>query len=57
MTRVALDLMGGDHAPDALVDGALLVADERPDTSDGGADYVIERLGEVVELVDQERAA
>jgi putative hydrolase of the HAD superfamily len=36
---------------------ALLVADDRPDTSDGGADYVIERLGEVVELVDQERAA
>jgi glycerol-3-phosphate acyltransferase PlsX len=31
MTRVALDLMGGDHAPDALVDGALLVADEHPD--------------------------
>src|SRR6476469_8995830 len=31
MTRVALDLMGGDHAPEALVDGALLVADELPD--------------------------
>src|SRR4051812_30918138 len=31
MTRVALDLMGGDHAPDALVDGALLVADELDD--------------------------
>ena len=31
MTRVALDLMGGDHAPDALVDGALLVADEHPE--------------------------
>ena len=29
--RVALDLMGGDAAPDAVVDGALLVADERPD--------------------------
>jgi HAD superfamily hydrolase (TIGR01509 family) len=36
---------------------ALLVADERPNTADGGADYVIERLGEVVELVDAERAA
>ena len=31
MTRIALDLMGGDHAPDSVVDGALLVADESPD--------------------------
>lgn len=31
--RVALDLMGGDAAPDAVLDGALLVADERPDVS------------------------
>ncbi|HWL38077.1 MAG TPA: phosphate starvation-inducible protein PhoH [Frankiaceae bacterium] len=29
--RVALDLMGGDAAPDAVIDGALLVSDERPD--------------------------
>ncbi|HVF06291.1 MAG TPA: phosphate acyltransferase [Frankiaceae bacterium] len=29
--RVALDLMGGDAAPDAVLDGALLVSDERPD--------------------------
>ncbi len=29
--RVALDLMGGDAAPQAVADGALLVADERPD--------------------------
>ena len=36
---------------------ALLIADDRSDTADGGADYVIERLGEVVELVDAERAA
>jgi putative hydrolase of the HAD superfamily len=37
---------------------ALLVADARPDVvQDGGADFVIERLGEVVELVDRERAA
>ena len=37
---------------------ALLVADARPGPSDdGGADFVIERLGEVVELVDRERAA
>ena len=27
--RIALDLLGGDAAPDAVVDGALLVADER----------------------------
>ncbi len=31
MTRVALDLMGGDHAPDAVLDGALLAADADPD--------------------------
>ena len=31
MTRVALDLMGGDHAPASVVDGALLVAEEQPD--------------------------
>lgn len=37
---------------------ALLVADDRPAMSDhGGADFVIERLGHVVELVDRERAA
>jgi glycerol-3-phosphate acyltransferase PlsX len=29
--RVALDLMGGDAAPQAVADGALLVADECPD--------------------------
>jgi glycerol-3-phosphate acyltransferase PlsX len=31
MTRVALDLMGGDHAPASVIDGALLVAAETPD--------------------------
>ncbi len=37
---------------------ALLVADARPGPSDdGGADFVIERLGQVVELVDKERVA
>jgi putative hydrolase of the HAD superfamily len=36
---------------------ALLVIDDRPGASDGGADYVIDRLGEVVELVDAECAA
>ncbi len=29
--RVALDLLGGDHAPGAVLDGALLAADEQPD--------------------------
>jgi glycerol-3-phosphate acyltransferase PlsX len=36
MTRVALDLLGGDHAPESVVDGALLVADELP-----GVDLVL----------------
>ena len=31
MTRVALDLLGGDHAPGSIVDGALLVAEHTPD--------------------------
>jgi HAD superfamily hydrolase (TIGR01509 family) len=36
---------------------ALLVTDDREGGPDGGADYVIERLSDVVELVDAERAA
>ena len=31
MTRVALDLLGGDHAPGSVVDGALLVAERTAD--------------------------
>lgn len=31
MTRVALDLLGGDDAPESVVDGALLVAERSPD--------------------------
>jgi glycerol-3-phosphate acyltransferase PlsX len=31
VTRVALDLLGGDDAPEAVVDGALLFADREPD--------------------------
>ena len=34
---------------------ALLVADERLGVPDGGADFVIESLSDVVELVDRER--
>jgi HAD superfamily hydrolase (TIGR01493 family) len=34
---------------------ALLVADGRPGVPDGGADFVIESLSDVVELVDRER--
>ena len=30
MPRVALDLVGGDHAPDAVIDGALLVGQRDP---------------------------
>lgn len=29
--RVALDLLGGDHAPEAVLDGALIADDELPD--------------------------
>jgi putative hydrolase of the HAD superfamily len=36
---------------------ALLVADARPGAPDGGADFVIERLRDVVGLVDRELAA
>ncbi|MCW2714057.1 MAG: hypothetical protein JWN88_1104 [Frankiales bacterium] len=31
MIRVALDLLGGDHAPESVVDGALLALDRTPD--------------------------
>ena len=31
VTTVALDLLGGDHAPESVVDGALLVARDTPD--------------------------
>jgi HAD superfamily hydrolase (TIGR01509 family) len=50
-----------DHdivAPHALgMSTALLVADARPRADDGGADFVVERLGDVVGLVDREHAA
>jgi glycerol-3-phosphate acyltransferase PlsX len=31
LARVAVDLMGGDHAPDAVVDGCLLAVDDDPE--------------------------
>ncbi len=31
MPTVALDLLGGDHAPESVVDGALLLVDREPD--------------------------
>ena len=31
MTRVALDLLGGDHAPESVVDGAIRYAGQTPD--------------------------
>jgi glycerol-3-phosphate acyltransferase PlsX len=46
--RVALDLMGGDAAPGVVVDGALLVASERPDITVvlvGPPDVAAECLG------------
>ena len=33
---------------------ALLVADARPGAPDGSPDFVIERLGQVVEIVERE---
>ncbi|MCW2665529.1 MAG: phosphate:acyl-(acyl carrier protein) acyltransferase [Frankiales bacterium] len=41
MTRVALDLLGGDRAPEQVVDGALLSADEQ-----GGVDVGPPELAE-----------
>ena len=64
MTRIALDLMGGDHAPEALVDGALLVADELPDVqvvlvgSPGLAGALLSERGQAarLEVVDASEA-
>ena len=52
MTRVALDLMGGDHAPESVVDGALLVAAETPDV-----EVVLVGPVELAERLLEERAA
>jgi glycerol-3-phosphate acyltransferase PlsX len=50
MTRVALDLMGGDRAPASVVDGALLVAEEAP-----GVEVVLVGPPEVAEALLAER--
>ena len=52
MTRVALDLMGGDHAPEALVDGALLAAQDQPDV-----EVVLVGPAELAESLLAERGA
>ena len=52
MVRVALDLMGGDHAPEAVVDGALLALDEQP-----GLELVLVGPPEVAAALLAERRA
>ncbi len=44
MTRVALDLLGGDHAPESVVDGALLVTDPEVELVLVGPVELAERL-------------
>ena len=52
MTRVALDLLGGDHAPESVVDGALLVLDQQP-----GVEVVLVGPVELAERLLAERGA
>lgn len=52
MTRVALDLLGGDHAPESVVDGALLVLEQQP-----GVDVVLVGPVELAERLLAERGA
>lgn len=40
-SRIALDVMGGDHAPEAILDGALIATEEAPA---GGAAIPAERI-------------
>jgi glycerol-3-phosphate acyltransferase PlsX len=44
LTRVALDLLGGDHAPESVVDGALLVTDPEVELVLVGPVELAERL-------------
>jgi glycerol-3-phosphate acyltransferase PlsX len=49
--RIALDAMGGDHAPDAIVEGALLAVAEYPDvvvTLVGREDVLRQKLGRTI---------
>ena len=52
MTRIALDLLGGDDAPGCVVDGALLAADEQP-----GVDLILVGPVEVAEQLLSDRGA
>ncbi len=52
MTRVALDLLGGDRAPEQVVDGALLAVSEQP-----GVDVVLVGPPDVAERLLAERGA
>ena len=52
MTRVALDLLGGDHAPASVVDGALLVAAEQSEV-----DVVLVGPVELAEQLLEQRGA
>ena len=52
MVRVAVDLLGGDHAPGSVVDGAILAADEQP-----GAEVVLVGPPEVAARLLDERGA
>ena len=52
MTRIALDLLGGDDAPGCVVDGALLAADEQP-----GVDLILVGPVELAEQLLSERGA
>ena len=52
MSRIALDLLGGDDAPACVVDGALLAADEQP-----GVEIVLVGPVEVAERLLADRGA
>jgi glycerol-3-phosphate acyltransferase PlsX len=52
VTRVALDLLGGDHAPESVVDGALLVVTEQP-----GVEVVLVGPVDVAERLLEARGA
>jgi phosphate acyltransferase len=59
MTRVALDLLGGDSAPQSVVDGALLVAGEAGSAGETGEPVELVLVGpvDVAERLLAERGA